>query len=108
MEHILNRPPPLTAREVYQVLKDAALGVRTLRRMDPPACDEPGSGVVYVDIDGWQLTFHVGHETVERCDSCTSDDGRSALQEDWQRFGTNPVDLLSQWEHEQLYRQLTA
>lgn len=104
----MNRPPPLTAREVYQVLKDTALGVRTMRRLSAHVGDEPDSGVVDVAIDGWQLRLHVLHETVQRCDSCTADDGRSAWQEDWQRFGTNPVDLLSQWEHEQLYRQLTA
>ena len=47
--------PALTAREVYQPLRDAAQGIRTFQRVD----DAGESGDVRVEIDGWQLTLEV-------------------------------------------------
>ncbi|MGV8920709.1 MAG: DUF7693 family protein [Pseudomonas sp.] len=38
----------------------------------------------------------------------TSPDGLSAAMEVWQRYCTNPVDLLSNWEHAQLEQLLSA
>ena len=47
--------PVLTAREVYQQLRDAAQGIRTFKRVD----ESSESGHVQVDIDGWRLLLDV-------------------------------------------------
>ena len=94
---------PLSTREVYQILKDIAMGERTACHIhDPLAC-----GLLCVEVDGWQLTFQHAHQGLEYCESSCAPDGRSARLDDWHRYGTNPVDLLSAWEHQQLTRVLT-
>ncbi|WP_429385987.1 DUF7693 family protein [Pseudomonas sp. YL-218 TE3947] len=39
---------------------------------------------------------------------CRTPDCRVGTVEDWQRYGTDPVELLSGWEREQLERLLNA
>lgn len=95
----------LSAREVYQLLKDIALG---LRIMQVSALDRADSESRQVHVEGWHLTLHINGNRLQRCEQCRAPDGRAASLEDWQRFGSNPVDLLSKWEHEQLERLLNA
>jgi hypothetical protein len=94
---------PLTAREVYQTLRDAALGIHPLRRLDEHA----GPGQIQVDIEGWRLTLDVDGVHVRHCQRCHSPDGRVGELDDWQRFGTDPVSFLSAWELAQIERLLT-
>ncbi|MDR6917055.1 hypothetical protein J2X66_003934 [Pseudomonas sp. 3296] len=94
---------PLTAREVYQTLRDAALGIHPLRRLDEHA----GPGQVQVDIEGWRLALDVDGVHVRHCQRCHSPDGRMGELDDWQRFGTDPVSFLSAWELAQIERLLT-
>ncbi|WP_255263747.1 DUF7693 family protein [Pseudomonas aegrilactucae] len=90
----------LAAREVCQQLRDAALGLCTLRYLAPaPAC-----GLVHVDIDGWHLTLDTEHGHLQHCQHCRSPDGR--LYERGQHYGTDPVYLLSTWELAQIERLL--
>ncbi|AKV08332.1 hypothetical protein B723_18755 [Pseudomonas fluorescens NCIMB 11764] len=96
--------PPLTAREIYQLLRDAALEVRPLRLSGEPA--EPG--VVQVDIEGWRLTLDVDGTHLRHCQHCQSPDGREGSFDSWQRYGTDPVSLLSGWEQAQIERLLSA
>lgn len=90
----------LTAREVYQVLKDLAMGERLLNGVQADA-----AGLI-VDIDGWTLTLGHDGKHLERCETCTAADGRTATQQDWPRYGTDPVSFLSVWERTQLERML--
>jgi hypothetical protein len=92
----------LKAREVYQILKDVALGLRTMRRVSDQSCADLHSGVITVEIDGWEMTFFVDCYDFDYCEQCTSPDGRVGSYETWHRFGTNPAHLLSNWEHQQL------
>ncbi|MFP3680354.1 hypothetical protein SB725_24970 [Pseudomonas sp. SIMBA_041] len=94
---------PLTAREVYQTLREAALGIHPLRRLDEHA----GPGQVQVDIEGWRLTLDVDGVHVRHCQRCQSPDGRVGELDGWQRFGTDPVSFLSAWELAQIERLLT-
>lgn len=94
--------PVLTAREVYQVLKDLALGVRHLRSVRIHA----DGGSLTADIDGWALTLGFDGNSLDHCQSCVADDGRLATQQAWPRYGTDPVSLLSVWERAQLERVL--
>ncbi|MHC6225949.1 DUF7693 family protein [Pseudomonas sp. X10] len=93
--------PLLTSREAYQCLRDAALGVSTLiiRGHHP-------DGVIEVEIDGWRLALHLDNEGLAHCAHCRSPDGRSADLANWQRYGTNPVQLLSSWELQQVEQLL--
>lgn len=86
--------PPLTTREIYQLLRDAALEVRPLRSLEEP-CE---SGLIRVDIEGWRLTLEVDGNHLRHCRYCQSPDGREVGADSWQRYGTDPVSLLSTWE----------
>ena len=90
----------LTAREVYQSLRDAALGIRPLQRLD----EQPGAGLMQVDIEGWRLTLDVDGNHLRHCQRCQSPDGREGVFDSWQR--TDPVSLLSTWELTQVERLL--
>jgi len=96
--------PALTAREVYQQLRDAALGIRPLICID----EQPEPGQVQVDIEGWCLTleFEAGH--LRHCQRCQCPDGRQYEFASKQRYGTDPVSLLSTWELAQIERLLPA
>jgi hypothetical protein len=94
--------PTLTAREVYQQLRDAAQGIRTFKRVD----DASESGHVQVDIDGWRLTLDVDAGHLRHCLHGQCPDGREYAFDSGQRFGTDPVSLLSTWELAQIERLL--
>ena len=99
---------PLTSRDVYQVLKDVALGTRIMHRASLQTWNEVYNGLMTVEIDGWQLTLFNDGGTLDYCEDCRAPDGRVRTIEDWQRYGTDPVELLSGWEREQLERLLNA
>ncbi|WP_456239013.1 DUF7693 family protein [Pseudomonas arsenicoxydans] len=61
-----------------------------------------------MDVDGWLLTLFNDCDSLDYCDDCVAPDGRVGTFEDWQRHGTDPVSLLSSWEHEQLERLLSS
>jgi hypothetical protein len=104
----LNTTSPLTARDVYQVLKEVVLGTRTMRRASGQSRNEIYNGLMPVEIDGWRLTLFNDGGTLGYCEDCRTPDGRVGTVEDWQRYGTDPVELLSGWEREQLERLLNA
>jgi len=86
----------LTAREVCQRLREAALGVLMFNRLEMPI----DAGLVAVDIEGWRLLLDVEGERLHHCERCRCLDGR-----EWHfntRYGTDPVSLLSTWELAQI------
>jgi hypothetical protein len=90
----------LTTREVYQQLRDAAMGTRSLKLIGMPS----GSGLQQVEIDGWLLTLDITEGSPTRCRACRCPQGREGSFESWLR--TDPVSLLSGWEHAQIERLL--
>ena len=92
----------LSPREVYQQLRDAALGIRPISRL---ASALPG-GQVQVDIEGWQLALDFEGNRLHHCEHCKHPDGRQGSLDTWQRYGTDPVSLLSTWEMAQIERLL--
>jgi hypothetical protein len=96
--------PPLTTREVYQQLRDAALEVRPLKRLG----EQPEPGHVHVDIEGWRLSLGFEGNRLRHCQRCQSPDGRAGELDSWQRYGTDPVSLLSTWELAQIERLCTG
>jgi len=97
----LTRSGTPNARAIYQSLRNAAMGVHHLE-----VSARREGGLVDVDIQGWQLTLALDAEGLAQCISCRCPDGQQAGIEAWQRYGTNPVDLLSLWERTQLEKLL--
>ena len=104
----LNTTSPLTAREVYQVLTDVVLGKRLMMRSSIQSWNEIYHGLMPIKIEGWRLTLFNDCDTLDYCEYCRSPDGRVGTLELWQHDGADPVDLMSDWEHEQLESLLAA
>jgi len=99
---------PLTAREAYQPLRDVAMGISAMRQVSLQR-DAGGDEVrLTVEIDGWTMIVCMIGGSLDRCDSCTSPQGRSGSSRVWARYGTDPTALLSAWERAQLEQQLNA
>ncbi|RIA35953.1 hypothetical protein DFO61_0408 [Ectopseudomonas oleovorans] len=94
----------LTAREAYQVLRDIALGIRVMRRVD--RSPQPNYGLMTIEVDGWVVRLYSEDEELDYCDSCHCPDGRAYAFSALQYFGTDPLELLSTWERAQLERLL--
>lgn len=94
----------LSPREVYQQLRDVALGVRLMSRATPTST----CGQVLVEIEGWQLLLDFEGNRLHHCEQCLHPDGRQGSADTWQRYGTDPVSLLSTWEMAQIERLLKA
>ncbi|MBF8659935.1 DUF7693 family protein [Pseudomonas putida] len=98
--------PSLAPREVYQILRDIALGIRDLQRVSEPSWAEMACGSITVQADGWVLTLCNENGALDHCIRCSSPDGRTYQFDACQPYGTNPVVFLSTWEHAQLLRLL--
>ncbi|WP_286914751.1 MULTISPECIES: DUF7693 family protein [unclassified Pseudomonas] len=98
-------PNPLTPREAYQVLRDIALGIRSMRRVSEQPWD---SGQITVEVEGWLLTLCSAGGALDHCASCQAPDGRAYVLGSGQRFGTHPVELMSTWELKQVQTMLAA
>lgn len=96
----------LTAREVYQILRDIALGTRSMRRLGKQGWRQIHSGPMSLEAQGWVLVLYSDGGELDYVQSCQSPDGRRADFASWQRYGTDPVSLLSIWEHNQLEKLL--
>ncbi|MET1078374.1 MAG: hypothetical protein ABWY06_10195 [Pseudomonas sp.] len=94
----------LSAREVAQVLREAALEVRPLRMLRRPT----QNSFTLIEVEGWLITLCHDGDSHDGCEACTSPDGRVGNFASWPRYGTDPISLLSTWEHQQLERLLRA
>ncbi|MCK8686724.1 DUF7693 family protein [Pseudomonas umsongensis] len=90
----------LTARKVFQILRDASTASRPMQRITKATWGEIYCGLMTVDVDGWTITFFIDCGDLDYCDSCVSADGRRydfSAKDDF-----DPVGLLSPDEHLQL------
>lgn len=101
-------PPALTAREICQVLRELALGTRSLGPSSHRVATADHGWQVLLEVDGWSLALVNQGQTLSHCERCRAPDGRVETLDAWPRYGTDPVKLLSTWEHEQLQRLLQA
>jgi hypothetical protein len=90
----------LTARAVYKILRDAAMGTRSMRRITSTSWDEIYFGLMTVDVDGWVITLFNDCSDLDYCDSCYSPDGRK--YDFSSRDVSDPIEFLSPSEHRQL------
>lgn len=107
-QNALNITSPLTAREVYQVLAEVALGKRIMMRISIQSWNQIYHGLMPIEIEGWRLTLFNDCDTLDYCEYCRSPDGRVGTLELWQRDGADPVEMLEASEREQLERLLAA
>lgn len=96
----------LDAREVYQLLKDVALGIRKMTNAGETCWNQVYSGNATFNVDGWKVTLYNDCGELDYCDECVSPNGRVGTFETWSRFGTDPIQLLSQWERGQIEARL--
>lgn len=62
--------PPLAAQEVSLVLKDVALGARTIHRVGQQSWREIYAGNMSVEVDGWLVTLFNDCNTLDYCKEC--------------------------------------
>lgn len=98
--------PALIAREVCHVLRNAIFGRRTMIRVCAQTWDELYAGMFMVDVEGWRMTIFNDCDELDYCENCVSPDGRRWSFDSGDRYGTDPVALLSTWEHQTLERML--
>ena len=98
----------LTAREVCQVLREVVFERRTMTKVGGQTWDEVYACHFVVDVAGWRITLYNDCDELDYCEACVSPDGRRWLFDLGDRFGTDPVALLSTWEHQTLERLLKA
>jgi hypothetical protein len=97
----------LSVREVYQILKDIALGTRVMTRVGRQSWDEVNASHFEVEVDGWRLSIYNDCDSLDYVETCIAPDSRQWIF-DSQRFGTDPVELMSTWEHETFERLLKS
>lgn len=96
----------LTAREVCQALREVVFGRLTMAKVGRQTWDEVYACHFIVDVEGWRITLYNDCDELDYCEECTSPDGRRWSFGIGERMGTDPVALLSTWEHQTLERLL--
>lgn len=97
-----------TARDVCQVLREVTFGRRTMAKVGTQTWDEVYACHFIIDVEGWRITLYNDCDELDYCEECTSPDGRRWSFGIGDRMGTDPVALLSTWEHQILERLLKA
>lgn len=101
-----NTAAELSAREVSQVLREAIFGRSVMSKVGQQSWAHIYSGHFQVDIDGWRMSIYNDCDQLDYCEQCVSPDGRRWSFDSGDRFGTDPVALLSTWEHQTLEQLL--
>jgi len=103
-----NTAAELSAREVSQVLREAIFGRSVMSKVGHESWDEIYSGHFQINVDDWQISIYNDCDQLDYCEECVSPDGRQWSFDAGDRFGTDPIALLSTWEHQTLERLLKA
>ena len=103
-----NTADELSAREVCQVLREAIFGRSVMSKVGHGSWDEIYAGHFQINVDEWQITIYNDCDQLDYCEQCISPDGRRWSFDSGDRFGTDPIALLSTWEHQTLQCLLEA
>ncbi|WP_435693841.1 DUF7693 family protein [Pseudomonas poae] len=98
----------LSARKVCQVLREVTFERRTMTKVGHASWDEVYAGHFVVSVEGWHISIYNDCDTLDFCEECVSPEGRRWSFSAGDRFGTDPIALLSTWEHQTLERLLKA
>lgn len=93
---------PLSAREVCEVLREVTWGRRVMTKVGWQSWDDMHACPVTVDVGGWRLSIYNDCGALGYCQACISPAGRRWSFGSGDRSGTDPVALLSTWEHKTL------
>ncbi len=96
----------LTAREVFQVLREVVLGCRTMTKVGNQSWEQLYACHFEVDVEGWRITIYNDCDELDYCERCVNPDGQRWEFDPGDR--TDPIALLSTWEHQTLERMLKA
>lgn len=96
----------LTAREVCQVLREVVLGRRKMTRVGNQSWEQLYACHFEVDVEGWRITIYIDCDELDYSERCVSSDGRRWDFDSGDR--SDPIALLSTWEHQTLERMLKA
>lgn len=96
--------PALTCREVVQVLRDVALGRLKMTRVGDQSWDEMNAELFLARVDNWTLAIFNDADELGYCDWCLDPSGRRWSSDSLSRRSSDPVALLSIWEHSELRR----
>lgn len=103
-----NTAAELSAREVSQVLREAIFGRTVMSKVGHESLDEIYAGHFQINVDGWEISIYNDCDQLDYCEKCISPDGRHWSFDSGDRFGTDPIALLSAWEHQMLEKLLKA
>ncbi|WP_439865462.1 DUF7693 family protein [Pseudomonas antarctica] len=79
-----------------------------MTKVSQASWDEIYAGYFVVSVEGWRISIYNDCDTLDYCEECVSPDGRRWSFDAGDRFGTDPIALLSTWEHQTLERLLKA
>ena len=99
-------PGALTARDVSQVLREVVFGRRTMTKIGSQSWEQVYACHFEVDVEGWRITIYNDCDELDYRERCVSPDGQRWDFDPGDR--TDPVALLSTWEHQSLERMLKA
>ncbi|NIF29457.1 hypothetical protein F3J44_24200 [Pantoea sp. Tr-811] len=99
-------PSTLTAREVCQVLREVVLGRRTMTKVGSQSWVQLYACHFEVDVEGWRITIYNDCDELDYCERCVSPEGNCWEFDLGDR--TDPIALLSTWEHQTLERMLKS
>jgi hypothetical protein len=105
-DHSTSPTITLTARDVCQVLREVTFGRRLMAKIGSRTWDEIYACHFLVEVDGWRISLYNDCDSLDYCESAISPDGQLWRFESGDRLGTDPVALLSTWEHHTLERML--
>jgi hypothetical protein len=103
-----NTAAELSAREVCQVLREVTFERRTMTKVSQASWDKIHAGHFVVSVEGWRISIYNDCDTLDYCEECVNPEGRRWSFDAGNRFGTDPIALLSTWEHQTLERLLKA
>ncbi|MFK0094670.1 hypothetical protein [Pseudomonas sp. NPDC090592] len=96
----------LTAREVCQVLREVVFERRAIAKLVSQSWEQAYARHFEVDVEGWRLTIYNDCDGLDYCERCVSPEGKHWGFDSGDR--TDPIALLSTWEHQTLERMLKA
>ncbi|WP_316044634.1 hypothetical protein [Pseudomonas sp. Marseille-Q5117] len=101
-----NTAAELSAREVSQVLREVTFGRTVMSKVGHESWDEIYAGHFQINVDGWEISIYNDCDQLDYCEQCISADGRRWSFDSGDRFGTDPIALLSVWEQQMLEKLL--
>ena len=96
----------LTARAVCEVLREVVLGRRHMTKVGAQTWNEVYACHFVVDVEGWRISIYNDCDELDYCEWCVSPEGQRWDFDPGAR--TDPIALLSSWEHQSLERMLKA